>query len=320
MNASVDVATGKIDFIDITIYCGFALLIDGFGLIPVVGEIISPLGIGGFRFFFWLKGINSSTMNWMMGVTGVSEVVPVVSEILPGCTAYVLTTCVSVMMDQKIAAAAPVARVIASSPMAPPQLRAGATAVAAAADIKQGQSPKEAVTKEAVGAIGGEAGVPGGGAAAASTATAGFESGAATTTSSGGVDFRGNFDFGSMSADSVSAAGAGEKKDRRSRDLAQSGKTPYAPGSPFVEGKPYADKSDREIQTTMREASSNYSAAWAEERKLAEQMKKSPGNKALQAQYQNAQNAKKWHSSRMNSHADELLRRDPKRDVNAEIL
>jgi hypothetical protein len=310
----------RFDYVDIMIYTGFALMIDGVGLIPVVGEIVSPLGIAGFKLFFWLKGVNPRGSNVVMAALGGSEFIPFVSELLPGCTAYVLTVAVMQNLD-KVGDAA---RMVAKAAPAP-QVKAVAAGVAAATDVAQGEDAKSAVAKEASGAMSGGAGgaaAAGGAAGAASSASGAAEAGATSTGGAGGGnDFRGNFDFGSVSKDSADAAQAGDKKDQeRPGDPAKSGKTPYASGSPLVEGQPYAGKSDREIQKNMRDSSSNYSKAWGEERALAEKMKKAPGNKDLAAQYQNAQNAKKWHSSNMNSHADELLRRDPKRDVNAEIL
>ena len=103
VNASVDASTGKIDFIDITIYTSFALGVDAVGLIPVVGEVTSPLGILGFRLMFWLKGMGAKNMNWLMALTGVTEVIPVASEILPGCTAFVLAACLTQVLEDKVA-------------------------------------------------------------------------------------------------------------------------------------------------------------------------------------------------------------------------
>lgn len=104
-----DTATGtratpvsaRIDFVDVIFYASLALMIDGVGMLPVVGYVTSPLGIGMFRIWFWLKGYKTKSMNMLMGVTGLTEIIPTISEVFPGVTGYVLTTCGELLIEQR---------------------------------------------------------------------------------------------------------------------------------------------------------------------------------------------------------------------------
>lgn len=224
MNAEQDQHTqtdnaGKIDFVDSVLYCSAALGVDAFGMIPVVGEVISPLGVMTFRLFFWLKGVQSPVNNSMMGISAGSEVIPAVSEVLPGCTAYVLTICLTSNLDKVGSVARTVAKVAPA-----PQVKAVAAGVAAASDVAQGEDVQSAVTKEASSAMSGGAG----GAAGAGAATAQGSAGAAAASRTGGQG---------------SAVSAGDQS-------AQAGGTVSAsePGG-FTADVDLAAQANREVQT-----------------------------------------------------------------------
>jgi len=272
-DSTADSVKSKIDFVDTIIFTGLALGVDLLGVIPVVGEVMTPLGIGGFRLMFWFKGMNSSTSNWLMGGLGVSEIVPGLSEVLPGCTAYVLTICLTEQFAGDIKKVAETVAKVSPEP----ETKLVAAGVAAAMDMQQGKSSEEAVKGQLGNAIGGkagsatgavvsgEAGKTGGGvstgrdsSAGSAGRTGGAQDGATMTggesTMGAGSenDFRGNFDFGSVGADATNARATGDEKDKkRSGDLAESGKTPYATGSPLVEGQPQVGQSGDNVNTTF---------------------------------------------------------------------
>jgi hypothetical protein len=188
VDASVDVSTGKIDFVDITIYTSFALGVDALGLVPVVGEVSSPLSILCFRILFWLKGMGGKNMNWLMALTGMTEVIPVASELMPGCTAFVLTTCLMQVIEDKAAAKI---GATAQSPLASPQSRFQAAATFASR--AEGDSPNTQTSgAPSSSSSGGQAGTPG------STTNNGSAAPSASFSSGGDSGFSGQADFSSF--------------------------------------------------------------------------------------------------------------------------
>lgn len=208
MSASVDAQTGKIDFVDATLYCSFALLCDALGLIPGVAYVSSPMSLLTFKIFFWLKGVNPPGGNAALLGGSTCEMIPIVSEVLPGCTGYVLMVCAGEMMGGTITETA---GAVAQSPIAPPQARLAASAVGAAAAIQQGQGSQDATPQQNPGTTNGGviagsagAGASGPGQERAEQAAGASSSGGAasnmnaTISAGGGGDFSGQVDFSSF--------------------------------------------------------------------------------------------------------------------------
>lgn len=245
---TVSAGGGEIDFIDTVLYTGAALGVDFLGIIPVVGEIATPLGIGGFQLFFWLKGISPSSESMLlMGGTMGSEIIPVVSEVMPGCTAFVLTRCLLHMANKKGSGGGVGA--IAGAALA---VETGGASVAAeqafSAQLQGGvQAAGQAGVAESVGATGQS--VPGGqsmetsspsrtggpGAPSSSgsndLAENGPRGGVATAGGEGG-DFSGQVDFSSFGK--PDGATPGESKRKKDSFDSMEGGSWQAGGSPVV--------------------------------------------------------------------------------------
>ncbi len=338
-----DLTKGKLDMVDMM------LLFPAAGFVDIFVSWI-PMATTAYNGLIWLlldlkgvQGLSGPAATFMFGG---------LMPLFPGATGFILT----IVLRQQLQKLAPVAKMVAASPVAPPQVRAGAAVIDAAARKSAGESTSQAVSGAAANAASGQAG--GGGAAAGAAGAAGAKAGArGTTTGSGAAggaagstssaggdspDFSGQVDFNSFGQ--AGSRGGGEQRSpsglpqggpaatdglpQSSGDSGEGGR--FAEGSPTSPGKKgegptspanqdrYAGKSYEDIQKGMKGSSGEYSRADREESRLAKKAKASPQNKKLQERYQNAQNAKKWHSSNANRDADELLRRDPNRDMNAE--
>lgn len=215
----------RLDAIDMVLFGGTAVMVDLLGLIPGVGEIISPLGIIGFRTIFYFKGVQSKTLNALTAVGIGAEIIPVVSEVMPGCTAYVFITYAFQKIEEKAAKKlkklAPAAEIAKKIPV--PQVQAVARAVSAANKVvNEGQDVKTVVASEAAGLAG-----AGTGAGGAATASATASSSATTTATSKGA----------QTTPSVSGqAAAAEKAKGGPSEAVIAGQSPYAEGSPLIGG------------------------------------------------------------------------------------
>jgi len=99
-----------------------ALIADGLGFISGVGYVLSPVVIICFRIAFYFMGIGkvnpkkpgadagSWLINILFVVTGVAEVIPLISEVLPGCTAFVVTIFVEVRIQERMIKALKIAK------------------------------------------------------------------------------------------------------------------------------------------------------------------------------------------------------------------
>lgn len=218
----------KIDFVDTIIFTSIALGIDATGLIPVVGEVCSPLGIGGFRLLFWFKGVNSPLTNWLSLGTGGAEAIPALSEVLPGCTAYVLTICLTEQFSKQIGQTAETIAKVSPEP----ETKLAAMGVATAAKMQQGQSVKEAVGGQVANTAGGGAGTGG---ATRAPVVRGQTTGA--TVSMGSEEsFNGGFDLGGQATDEERSQQPGGEGIPAANINENAG----ALGSPLVEGQPQA--------------------------------------------------------------------------------
>jgi hypothetical protein len=211
---------GELDFVDLALYGGIALFVfDLLGAIPIFGYVLEPLGLALLKTIFWLKGVQVKSMNILM-MTGMGlEVVPVVSEFLPSCTAFVITVFVMQKVEKRAAAAlakaAPAAEIAKKIPV--PQVAAAGAAVSAANKVvNKGQSVGSAVGSEAAGLAASKVGVAGGRAASAGASVS-----------------------GSVSGQAAGQAGTAAGKPKNATGDLTPTDTPYAEGSPLVEGSPY---------------------------------------------------------------------------------
>jgi hypothetical protein len=226
---STSSSSAKIDFVDATFYISLALLLDIICLVPIAGSILSVICIMGFGLWFYIKGLTDPVMRFGMVITGSAEIVPVVSSVLPGITAYVTLVVGRALLDEHLKRVAPIAETIAKSGIAPPQMRAGAAAIAAAA--KTAETPKTSAVNTSSSA---------GGAGATTGTGSGSDSASAFSASTSGTQSGRSQSFGAtMDAGSAGQAGttpgeaAGASFDFKSE-------TPYATGSPLATGSPYA--------------------------------------------------------------------------------
>jgi hypothetical protein len=215
----------KFDFVDATFYISLALLLDIICLIPIAGSVLSVLSIMGFGLWFYIKGFNDPIMRFGMVITGGAELVPVVSSVLPGITAYVVLVLGKALLADQLKRVAPVVETIAKSRLAPPQVRAGAAVVALAA--KTAEKPKTTAT--------GSAATDAAGGAGTGTDSAGAFSASMSSAQSGRSKSFGASMNGSPATEA--ALGPGEKADSFFDFKSEN---PYAAGTPLASGSPYA--------------------------------------------------------------------------------
>ncbi len=222
-------STAKVDFVDATFYISLALLLDIICLVPIAGSILSVICIMGFGLWFYIKGITDPVMRFGMLITGGVEMVPVVSSVLPGITAYVTLVMGKALLNEHLKRIAPIAETIAKSSIAPPQMRAGVAAIAAAA--KTAETPKTSAANTSSA----------GGAAGATTGTgAGADSAGAFSASMSGAQSGKSQSFGATMDSGSSAQTGGAPGDGSGASFDFNAESPYASGSPLATGSPYA--------------------------------------------------------------------------------
>lgn len=232
----------------------FAGVLDLIGIIPVLGEITSPIAIWFFRFKFrgiksGKQGVGFSKGNMFMTIAAiilsVTEIVPVISSVLPGCLAIVTVAYLQEKIAKKIKESlvriAPAARGVEKAAhyakyipglQEAAVVEAGAAGVARTGEgVAQGESVGQAAT---AGTIEG-----------AQKGVGSFTPAGGATGQAAGAGVGAQYGAGALRPGPVQAGATREKSIfEKVKERSEQEGSPYADGEPLATEGLYADVPD----------------------------------------------------------------------------